>query len=211
MSSSQIIVEQYKKLPVLASASTCGGKTYIVTGGNTGIGLETARHLVNFQAARVIISSRNVSAGEKAKADIERTTGRKGVVEVWQLDLASHASTKAFARKAASELERIDALIQNAGVMVDKFELAEGHELSMTVNVISTMLLAVMLMPKLIETAQKYSIKPRIVFVSSALAFQAGKEMAKGGRTDIFKNLNDAKRADMAQRYVFFTDFGNLN
>ena len=195
MSQFDIIGEQYKKLPVLINSTNVGGKTYIVTGGNTGIGLETARHLVKADAAHVIISSRNVSAGEAAKADIERTTGRKNVVEVWQLDLASFASTKAFAERA-SGLERIDSLIENAGVMLDKFALVEGNETSMTVNVISTFLLAALLMPKLQESAQKFSITPRIVMVGSALAFQANKELAKGGTENIFANLNDAKIAD---------------
>ena len=200
MSLPQIIGEQYKKLPVLVDVNTCSGNTYIVTGGNTGLGLETARHLVHCQAARVIISSRNTASGEKAKADIERTTSRKNVVEVWQLDLASFASTKAFAKKAIMGLERIDGLVQNAGVMLDKFTLAEGNETCITVNVISRFLLSALLMPKLQETHQKFGVKPRIVYVGSALAFQARKEVAKGGKTDIFKNLNIAKRADMNQR-----------
>lgn len=200
MSSTQIVAEQYKKLPILVDANTCGGKTFIVTGGNTGLGLETARHLVRCQAAHVIISSRSTSAGDIAKSDIERTTGRKDVVRVWQLDLASFASVDAFAKKASAELERIDALIENAGVLLDKFVLVEGNETTMTVNVISTFLLAALLMPKLRANAQKFAIKPRIVFVGSALAFHANKELVKGGKTDIFKNLNDEKRADMAQR-----------
>jgi NAD(P)-dependent dehydrogenase (short-subunit alcohol dehydrogenase family) len=195
MSQFDIIGEQYKKLPILINSENVGGKTYIVTGGNTGLGLETARHLVKADAAQVIISSRKTAAGDTAKADIERTTGRKNVVKVWQLDLTSFASVKAFAAKA-SGLERIDALIENAGVMTDKFALAEGHETCMTVNVISPLLLAALLMPKLQETAQKFSTTPRIVMVGSALAFQANKELEKGGSENILAKLNDAKVAD---------------
>lgn len=78
----RLTTEQYRKLPILADESTCSGKTYIVTGGNSGLGLETARHLVEFNASRVILAVRNLTAGENAKKDIEKTTGRKGVVEV---------------------------------------------------------------------------------------------------------------------------------
>jgi NAD(P)-dependent dehydrogenase (short-subunit alcohol dehydrogenase family) len=195
MSQFEIIGEQYKKLPILINSGNVGGKTYIVTGGNTGLGFETARHLVQADATQVIISSRKTSAGDTAKADIERTTGRKDVVKVWQLDLTSFASVKAFAAKA-SGLERIDALIENAGVMTDKFALAEGYETCMTVNVISPFLLAALLMPKLQETAQKFSTTPRIVMVGSALAFQANKELEKGGSENILAKLNDAKVAD---------------
>ncbi|KAJ9150196.1 Efflux pump antibiotic resistance protein [Pleurostoma richardsiae] len=143
----------------------------------------------------------NLAAGEKAKTDIERSTGREGVAEVWKLDLCSFASIKAFASKVSSSLGRIDAVIENAGVMLDKFELVEGNETCVTVNVISTFLLAALLMPQLMESARMFGTKPRLVFVGSALGFQAQKELAKSGQTDMFKGFNDAKRADMDQRY----------
>lgn len=78
----KVSVEQLKKVPMLVSESTCSGKTYIVTGSNTGLGLETARHLVQFAASRVILAVRNMTAGETAQKDIEKSTGRQGIVEV---------------------------------------------------------------------------------------------------------------------------------
>lgn len=78
----RLSVEQYKKLPILAEEGTFSGKTYIITGGNSGLGLETARHLVEFSASRVILAVRNLEAGENAKINIETSTRRKGVVEV---------------------------------------------------------------------------------------------------------------------------------
>jgi hypothetical protein len=78
----KVSVEQLMKVPMLVSESTCSGKTYVVTGSNTGLGLETARHLVEFAASRVILAVRNLTAGEKAKKDIEKSTGRQGAVEV---------------------------------------------------------------------------------------------------------------------------------
>lgn len=81
----RLTAEQYEKLPIVADESTCSGKTYVVTGGNSGLGLETARHLVEFNASRVILAVRNIKAGESAKENIEKTTGRKGVVEVWTI------------------------------------------------------------------------------------------------------------------------------
>lgn len=78
----RLTAEQYKKLPILANESTCLGKTYIVTGSNSGLGLETARHLVEFLASRVVLAVRNLTAGENAKKEIEKSTGRKGVMQV---------------------------------------------------------------------------------------------------------------------------------
>ena len=81
----RLTAEQYKKLPILANESTSSGKTYIVTGSNSGLGLETARHLVEFSASCVVLAVRNLKAGETAKKEIEKSTGRKGVIQVSSL------------------------------------------------------------------------------------------------------------------------------
>jgi NAD(P)-dependent dehydrogenase (short-subunit alcohol dehydrogenase family) len=78
----RLTAEQYQKLPILVDEETCIGKTYVITGGNSGLGLETARHLVAASAECVVLAVRNLKAGEKAKNDVEKTTGRKGVVQV---------------------------------------------------------------------------------------------------------------------------------
>lgn len=151
MSLVQILAEGVTAtLPGLVNANTCSGKTYIVTDGNHGLGLETARHLVGSSTARVILTVRNMKAGEKAKADIESSTGRIGIIELWHLDLSSFKSVKDFANKVSAELERIDAFVANAGVSMDSWEIAEGVELSMTVIVVNTMFLSVLIMPKLV-------------------------------------------------------------
>jgi NAD(P)-dependent dehydrogenase (short-subunit alcohol dehydrogenase family) len=206
MSARQIFAEQYCELPVLVDHNTCSGKTYIVTGSNNGLGLETARHLVGSEASLVVLAVRNTVAGEKAKADIERTTGRKGVVEVWHLDLASHASVRKFASKATKELDRIDGLIENAGVMLDNWTLAENMETSMTVNVINTLFLGMLMMPQMMKSAESYGIKPRVVFLVSGLAFtaQSKRELAKGGKSNILEGINNEKEQAMDARYVSY-------
>lgn len=78
----RLTAEQYKNLPLLVNESTCSGKTYIVTGSNSGLGLETARRLVEFSASCVVLAVRNVKAGENAKKEIENSTGRKGIIQV---------------------------------------------------------------------------------------------------------------------------------
>lgn len=78
----RLTAEQYRKLPILVDKETCIGKTYIITGGNSGLGLETARHLVAASAKCVVLAVRNLKAGEVAKDDIEKTTGRSGAVQV---------------------------------------------------------------------------------------------------------------------------------
>lgn len=56
------------------------GRTVIVTGANTGLGQEAARHFVRLGASTLIIACRTVSKGEAAKKDIEQSTGRTGVI-----------------------------------------------------------------------------------------------------------------------------------
>lgn len=159
--------------PLLATTEICAGGTYIVTGANTGLGFEAAKHLVGLEAAKVIVAVRNISAGEKAKKDIEESTGRIGVAEVWPLDLASYDSVKTFAQKATTELDRIDAVIENAAVAVSERVFAEGHSMSVTVNVLSTFLLAVLILPKMRETAERYGIVPHLTLVTSLVGFDA--------------------------------------
>lgn len=165
------VATQPHNLPLHISREKCAGKTYIVTGANIGLGLEASKHLVTVGAAKVIMAVRNTSAGDAAKASIEAATGTSGVAEVWALDLASYDSVKAFAKRAVAELERIDALIENAGVAAFERTMAEGHLLNITVNVLSTLLLAVLLLPKMSVDAKKFGIVPHIAVVSSRVGF----------------------------------------
>jgi retinol dehydrogenase 12 len=171
-SSPDFMSEMMKKqsIPLPKPSTSFEGKTVIVTGSNTGLGREAARHFVDCKASRVIMAVRTLSKGEEAKADIEASSGTKGVAEVWQLDLTSYASVKAFA-KQVQQLERLDVVIENASVAVDTYSQAEGTELTMTVNVYSTFLLAVLLLPKLSETAKKYKTQPVLNIVGSGAGF----------------------------------------
>ena len=78
-------------------------------------GKEAARHFVRLGAEKVIIACRSAQKGEAAKKDIETSTKRTGVVEVWSLDLQDYDSIKSFAAKAQG-LQRIDSLVENAGI-----------------------------------------------------------------------------------------------
>lgn len=164
---SAYIATQPHNLPLLITKESCAGKTYIITGANVGLGFEAAKHLAQLGAAKVILAVRNVSLGEAAKVEIDKSHDGPKTTEVWPLDLSSYDSVKAFAKRASTELDRIDALIENAGVAMGERQLAEGHVLSFTVNVMSTLLLAILLLPRMSEHAQKFNIVPHIAMISS--------------------------------------------
>lgn len=173
------------------------GKTVIVTGSNVGLGLEAARHFTRQNAEKVILAVRSLEKGEAAKRSIEETTGRKGAVEVWQLDLSSYESVKQFVRRAEG-LKRLDAVVENAGIATRKYVVAEDNESTITVNVVSTFLLALMILPKLRETATKFNFTPHLVIVSSEVhAFTSFPEKSS---PNILKTLNDKQTAVMSDR-----------
>lgn len=142
------------------------GQTIIVTGANTGLGLEAARHFARLGASKVILGCRNKEKGEGAKRVIEETTGRINVVEVWQVDLSSFESVRQFCDRAA-KLERLDVVVENAGLATPKYELAEGFESTIAVNVVSTFLMALLLLPKLRADGVKYNTVPHLTIVAS--------------------------------------------
>lgn len=173
------VATQPHNLPLLVTLETCRGRTYIITGANTGLGLEAARHLVCLGSASVIMAVRDLSPGLRALADIESSTGISGVAQVWELDLSSYASVIAFAKRATEELDRIDAVIENAGVASGERIMKEGHLITITVNVISTVLLGVLLFPKLKESGERFRTLPHLVIVTSRVSFDFGEDWMK--------------------------------
>jgi len=173
----------------------------IVTGSNVGLGLEAARRITANGAAKVILAVRTLSKGEAAKNDIEQTTHTTGVVEVWELDLANYDSVKKFATKAM-QLERLDVLLNNAGVSFVKWTTDdEDQELTIKVNVISTFLLSFLLLPKLRETAVKFNVTPHLTVVSSEVHFFAAFDERKHTSTSIFETFSDQSKSSIMDRY----------
>ncbi|TKA70466.1 hypothetical protein B0A49_11646, partial [Cryomyces minteri] len=175
------------------------GQTVVVTGSNTGLGLEAARHFARLHAAKVILAVRTVSKGDAAKADIQQSTGcGKDVIEVWELDMSCYASVKTFAGRLQT-LNRLDILLENAGVYMDTFEMAEEDELTITVNVVNNFLLALLALPILHATATKCRTTPRLSIVASGTYNYSKLPERESER--IFDKLNDKASADMQLRY----------
>ncbi|WP_036726284.1 oxidoreductase [Patulibacter minatonensis] len=118
------------------------GRTVVVTGANSGIGLVAARELAR-AGARTVIAVRDPAKGERAAAGIT------GDVEVRRLDLADLSSVRAFAAEWEGDL---DVLVNNAGVMIPpRGTTKDGFELQIGTNHLGHFALTNLLLPKITE------------------------------------------------------------
>ncbi|XP_048843377.1 retinol dehydrogenase 13-like isoform X2 [Brienomyrus brachyistius] len=137
------------------------GKTVVITGANTGIGKETARDLAE-RGGRIIMGCRDEEKCEAAAREIRRDTCNHHVY-ARRLDLASMASIREFASRVNQEEERVDILINNAGVMrCPAWRTENGFEMQFGVNHLGHFLLTNLLLDKL-----KSSAPSRIINLSS--------------------------------------------
>lgn len=142
------------------------GKVCIVTGSNTGIGKETARGLAA-GGATVVLACRDPQKAEAARADIVATTGNQGV-SVMALDLGSKASIHAFVAAFQAKFDRLDVLVDNAGLWPkERGTTVDGLETTFGVNHVGTFLLTRELLPLL-----KKSAPARVVVLSSSLHYR---------------------------------------
>ncbi len=108
------------------------GKSYIITGGNSGIGLDTARILAS-AGGDIVIACRNPAKGEAAVDAVGQTA--KGTVAQLTLDLADLAAVRAAAAEAHDRFGPFDALINNAGIMqTPETRTVDGYELQFATN-----------------------------------------------------------------------------
>ena len=149
---------------VCTSQARLDGKTVIITGANSGIGLETAVDMAK-RNARVILACRSVERGKAAVADVKKRSGNNNVVFV-QLNLGFLDSVRTFAAKILEDEPRIDILINNAGVMmIPKRTLTQdGFEMQFGVNHLGHFLLTNLLLDRI-----KGTPRARIVNLSSSV------------------------------------------
>jgi len=137
------------------------GRTFVVTGGNSGIGYEAARVLAR-RGGRVVLACRDPGKA-KAALDAIASESRSAAAEALPLDLASLASVRAFAEAFRARYEALDVLINNAGVMaLPRRQTADGFEMQLGTNHLGHFALTGLLLERLLE-----SRAARVVNVSS--------------------------------------------
>ena len=148
------------------------GKTVVVTGGNSGIGLETAVALGQM-GARMLITARSAERGNAAVATITDRLGGKGSVELVVFDLADLSSVRQGAADILSRCPRVDVLVNNAGLTLsERQETVDGYEATFAINHLGPFLLTQLLLPRLEASAPS-----RIINVASTAHNQARKGM----------------------------------
>jgi len=142
------------------------GRTFLVTGGNTGIGLATATELAR-RGGRVYVACRSESKGSDAVAGIVAATGNPEVMYL-PLDLADLGSVRACADAFLATGQPLHVLINNAGVAGRHGLTSDGFELAFGVNHLGHFALTMALLGKLSESGPA-----RVVCVSSDSHYQA--------------------------------------
>lgn len=146
----------------VADAPDQSGRTVLVTGATSGLGLETARALAS-RGARVLVAGRDTARTDAAVAAVTAAAADGGSGEPVHLDLAALAGVAAAADDVRSRVDALDVLVNNAGVMAPPFgRTADGFETQIGTNHLGHLALTALLLPALLAAEQ-----PRVVTVSS--------------------------------------------
>ncbi|KAL0892550.1 hypothetical protein ABMA27_015648 [Loxostege sticticalis] len=164
------------------------GKTCLVTGGTSGLGLEIAIDFAQ-RGARVIIACPFNEEGKNAEKIIIQESGNSSVV-FKLLDLGSFKSVRQFAADIINTEARLDILMNNAGVGIPRKETEDGINIIMQVNYLGHFLLTILLMPLLMKSGKPLD-PSRIVNTSSVLHRTAMLDVKKLSvlRDNFFKKI----------------------
>ncbi|EPS43424.1 hypothetical protein H072_2670 [Dactylellina haptotyla CBS 200.50] len=201
---SRLIREQRTELPI--PSTPLDGKTVLITGANTGLGLEAARHCVRLNAANVIITTRTAAKGEVAKEEILKPNpDSKTNISVYTVNYSSFASVKAFADKVIAEVPKLDIVILNAGISATNWNVTEdGWEEVLQVNVLSTAYISLLLLPKIRQSYEASSaLMPTLVIVTSDTHYWARFKQRQyaSEKMGILNAMNDKKISLNVDKY----------
>ena len=182
--------------PPAPPTASYSGKTVLITGANTGLGFEAAKHFLALDAARLIIAVRSLWKGLAARERLLETFPSKNdAIHVLPLDMNSYGGIRSFAEIINSQYQNLDVALLNAGISNRLYSVSpEGWEETLQVNTISTALLALLLLPKL-RASKRNESDPHMVIVSSGLYTSVtAEELGVGPEPpeNILKGLSDS-------------------
>src|SRR5512138_1786959 len=146
----------------MSAPAPLAGRTAVVTGASSGIGVPTAVGLARLGAS-VALVARDRAKGEAALAAVRAASAPGATPRLFLADLGALAQVRRLAQELLAALPRIDVLVNNAGAMhARRKESPDGHELTLAVNHLAPFLLTGLLLPRL-----RASAPSRVVTVSS--------------------------------------------
>ncbi|TRM58919.1 hypothetical protein BD626DRAFT_437660 [Schizophyllum amplum] len=165
----QILSEIYPPNPKFSVGDIpdLSGKVMIVTGGNSGIGKETVKALLNHNA-KVYIGARSPERVAEAIKELKELTGKEAFL--LKVDLGDLKSVKAAAEEFQSKETQLHVLFNNAGVMMCPISMltADGYDCQFGTNVLGHFYLTKLLLPTLLSTAKATGTDVRVVNTSSS-------------------------------------------
>jgi NAD(P)-dependent dehydrogenase (short-subunit alcohol dehydrogenase family) len=176
-----------KKMDKMNQLPNQDGRVIIVTGANSGLGYETTMALAQ-KKAKIIMACRSMDKASRAKEKIQQQVPHADL-EVMPIDLSSLKSVKAFAKDFQSKYDKLDVLINNAGVMAPPYsKTVDGFEMQLGANYLGHFLLTGLLIDTIVKTPQS-----RVVTLSSLVH--------KDGKIN-FDDLHSEKKYDAMKAYA---------
>ncbi|KAE9371717.1 putative carbonyl reductase [Stipitochalara longipes BDJ] len=163
------------RIPPTPAGTSMAGQTAIITGGNAGLGFETARQYLTLKASRVIITVRSESKGQEAISALRadpavKASNPSAKIEAFILDLEDYQSALRFVQKVKKEVPELHILLCNAGMNIIKYEASKsGHEMVIQVNCYTHFFIAFELLPLLRATSVKHGSPSRLTIVGSIM------------------------------------------
>ena len=184
------------------------GKTILITGSNTGLGLKAARHFLSLSSSPIILAVRSLPKGYHAAQllEAEFPDAKKGIISVLSLEMNSYVSIQGFVEHVNAEYERLDVAILNAGLVNWAYrKSSEGREETLLVSTISTALLALLLLPKLRAEKKDPLDRAHLVIISSESHAQVKRSSLPLSSQDILHACSDgAHEFDGQNQYNLF-------
>ncbi|KAK7755169.1 hypothetical protein SLS62_002984 [Diatrype stigma] len=184
------------------------GKTVLVTGANSGMGFHAAMKYAQLGVSKMILAVRSKEKGEAAKALINHKTSSSADIVVMTVDLTEFASVAAFCRRVSEEVGELHVVLLCAGVMMPRFTLSpEGYELNLQVNVLSTALMALLLLPKVRETGARSAGRggggdpAHLCFLNSLATQEVDEKWIPPGDRSLIERINDSSSFDHISQY----------
>ncbi|KAJ2961411.1 hypothetical protein NQZ79_g3327 [Umbelopsis isabellina] len=197
----------HQKVKLHVEPQNLQGKTIVITGGNSGLGLASAKSIAKMNPSKLILACRNTDTAAEAVEAIK--ADGFDAVEVWPLDQSSYTNVKAFAKKYNESGLDLHVLLANAGVLPRKPAATpglnkDGNEEILATNHMGAALLALELLPSIRRTAAKANDNqlPRIIIVASDVHYWAEFPAAKEDG-NIIKTMNSEKTwTNVLDRYM---------